>query len=55
MVKYLCEGTDFKDLVIKGKIEEENKVLYQTYKKFEVKNKSDKYIFKFTRGYKSTG
>lgn len=55
MVKYLCEGSDFKSLTVKGKIEEENKVLYQTYKKFEVKNKSDKYIFKFTRGYKSAG
>lgn len=55
MVKYLCEGADFKDLIIKGKVEEENKVLYQTYKKFEVKDKTDKYVFKFTRGFKSMG
>ena len=33
MVKYLCEGSDFKSLTVKGKIEEENKILYQTYKK----------------------
>lgn len=55
MVKYLCDGTDFKDLVVKGKVEEENKVLYQTYKKFDVRDKKDKYVFKFTRGFKSMG
>lgn len=55
MVKYLCDGADFKDLVVKGKVEEENKVLYQTYKKFDVRDNKDKYVFKFTRGFKSMG
>lgn len=55
MVKYLCDGVDFKDLVVKGKVEEENKVLYQTYKKFDVRDKKDKYVFKFSRGFKSMG
>lgn len=55
MVKYLCDGADFKDLIVKGKVEEENKVLYQTYKKFDVRDKKDKYVFKFTRGFKSMG
>ena len=55
MVKYLCESSDFKNLIVKGKDEEKNEVFTQSYKKYEVEDSTDKYIFKFSRGYKSAG
>ena len=33
MVKYLCESSDFKKLIVKGKDEEKNEVFTQFYKK----------------------
>ena len=55
MVKNLCDGSDFKNLIVKGIDEEKNEVFTQSYKKYEVEDSTDKYIFKFSRGYKSAG
>ena len=50
MSKYLCDGVDFKNLKVKEKVEEENKMFFQPYKKYEVEDNKKKYIFKFIKG-----